>query len=74
MEAQVDQQAQYSCRNWLIFYGIKDEKGEDTDSIIINIIKEEMDIEILWNNLDRPHSFGNPKTKKKERLIIITNC
>ena len=36
MEAQVDQHAQYSCRNCLLFYGIKEEKGEDTDSIIIN--------------------------------------
>ena len=36
MEAQVDQHAQYSCRNCLLFHGIKEEKGEDTDSIIIN--------------------------------------
>ena len=42
METQVDQQAQYSRRNCLLFHGIKEEKGEDTGSII-NIFKEEMD-------------------------------
>ena len=30
-----------------------------------------MDIEILSNSLDRSHGIGNPKTKKKERPIII---
>ena len=36
MEAQVDQHAQYSCRNCLLFHRIKEEKGEDIDSIIID--------------------------------------
>ena len=73
MEAQVDHQAQYSRRNCLLFlfHGIKEENGEDTDSIIINTVKEEMHIEILPNDLDRSHSIGNPKTKKKERPIIV---
>ena len=70
-KAQVDQQAQYSPRHCLLFHGIKEEKGEDTDSIIINTVKEEMDIEILPNDLDRSHRNGNPKTKKKERLIKV---
>ena len=68
MEAQVDQQAQYSRRNCLLFHGIKEEKGEDIDNIIINTVKEEMDIEISPEYLDR---IRNPKTKKKERLIIV---
>ena len=65
METQVDQQAQYSFRNCLLFHGIKEEKDEDTVSIIIIMVKEEMDIEILPNNLDRSHHIGNPKTKKE---------
>ena len=71
MEAQVHQQAQYSRQNCLFFHGIKEEKGEDTDSIIINTVKEEMDIEISSNHLNRSHRIGNPKTKKKERPIIV---
>ena len=45
MEAQLDQQALYSRGNGLFFRGIKEKKGEDTDSIIINTVKEEIDIE-----------------------------
>ena len=44
MQAQVDEQAQYSGRNCLLFLEIKEEKGEDTDSIINNTVEEEMDI------------------------------
>ena len=71
MEAQVDQQAQYSCRKCLYFPGIKEEKDEDTDNIIINTVKEEMDIEILPNYLDRLHRIRNPKTKTKVWAIIV---
>ena len=71
MKVQVDQQAQYSRGNCLLFHGIKEEKCEDTDSIIVNTVKEEMHIEILPNGLDRSHRIGNPKTKKKERPIIV---
>ena len=50
MEAQVDQQAEYSRRNCLLFHGIKEEKDEDTNSIIINMAKQEIDLEILPND------------------------
>ena len=66
MQVQVDQQVQYSCRNGLLFYGIKQEKGEDTHSIIMNTVKEEMDTEILPIDLDWSHSIGSPKTNKEE--------
>ena len=68
---EVDQRAQYSHRNCLLFHGIKGGKGENTNSIIINMVKEEIDIDILPNDLDRSHCTGNPKTKKKERPIVI---
>ena len=71
MEAQVDQQTQYSRRNCLLFHGIKEEKGEDTNSIIIKRVKEEMDLEILPNDLDRSYCIGNAKTEKKKRPIIV---
>ena len=71
MKLQENQQAQYSRGNCLLFHGIKEEKCEDTDSIIVNTVKEEMHIEILPNDLDRSHRIGNPKTKKKERPIIV---
>ena len=63
--SKVDQQAQYYHRNCILAHRIKEEKGEDTNSIIINTVKKEMDIEILPNDLNRSHRIGNPKTKKK---------
>ena len=41
--AQLNQQPQYSRRNYLLFHRIKDENGEDADSIIINMVNKEMD-------------------------------
>ena len=71
MEAQVDEQVQHSHRNCFLFHEIKEQKGEDTGSIIIKTVKEEMDTEILPNDLDRSHRIGIPKTKKKDRPIIV---
>ena len=71
METQVDQQVQYSRNNCFLFHGIKEEKDQDTNSIIINTVKEEMDIEILPNDLDWSHRIGNSRTNKKERPIIV---
>ena len=71
MQGQEDDQAQYSRRNCLLFPGIKEEKSEDTDCIINNTVKEEMDIEMFPNDLDRSHRIRNPKTKKKKRPIIV---
>ena len=69
MEAQVDEQTQYSHGNRFLFHGIKEEKVEESNSIIINTVKEEMDIKILTN--DWSDGIGNPKTKMKERPIIV---
>ena len=52
MQAQVEEQAQQYRRNCLLCHGVKEEKGEYTDSIIIYAVKEEIDIEILPNNLE----------------------
>ena len=38
--------------------------------LIINKVKEEMDIETSPNDLGQSHRIGNLKTKKKERRII----
>ena len=46
------------CKNCLLFHVIKEEQGGDTDSIITKTIKEEMDIEVLANDIDRSLRFG----------------
>ena len=71
MQAPLNQQAQYSRRNCLLFHEIKEGKDKEGFNIIINTVKEEMDIEILPNDLDRSHHIGNLKSKKKKRTIIV---
>ena len=62
----MDEKIQHSHRNYLLFNGIKEEKDENTDTM-----KEEIDIEIFSNDLDRLHRTGKPKTQKKERPTIV---
>ena len=71
IQAQVCKQTQYSERHCLLFHGIKEEKGEYTDTIIIDKVKKEMDTEILPSKLDQLHRIVNPKRRKKESLVIV---
>ena len=48
-------------------HGIKEEKAEATDNIIINTVKKEMDTKFLPNDLDWFHCVRNHKTRKKEK-------
>ena len=66
IKAKVPQQAQYYCSNSLLFHGMKEETAEYIDSVIINIVKEEMHIKNLPNDLDCLHCIGKSKTKKKD--------
>ena len=68
---QVDEQTQCSQRNCLRFHEIKEQKGEDTARIIINTVKEGMDLEILPNDLSQSRRIENQKTKKKEIPITV---
>ena len=80
MQAQVEEQAQQYRRNYLLCHGVKEEKGEYTDSIIIYAVKEEIDIEILPNNLEWSrrrqnlrHIFKNKKLLKGKGVSITEN-
>ena len=48
-----------------LFHGINEDKGENTDHII-DTIKEEIDIEILPNDLDRLHLLETLKPGRKK--------
>ena len=61
--------SQVSLRNCFTFHGKKEEKSENNDTVTINRIKEEMDIEFFPNDLDRLHRLRNSKTKHKERTL-----
>ena len=68
----LDRQEQYSRRNCLLIHGIDEENQENTDEVVINVLKKEMDEEITHLDIDRSHCLGNRKfDTSKPRPIII---
>ena len=68
----LDRQEQYSRRNCLLIHGTDEEKRENTDEVVINVLKKEMDEEMTHLDIHRSHRLGNQKLdKSKLRPIII---
>lgn len=64
----VDRLEQYTRRNSLRFFGVMEEQNEDTDSLILNVIKEKLGISINITDLDRTHRVG--KKSDRGRCIL----
>ena len=68
----LDRQQQYSRRNCVLFHGISEQKGEDTDKQALKIIREELGETVKKSDLDRTHRIGAFKEdKSKCRPIIV---
>ena len=68
----LDRQEQCSRRNFLLIHDIDEENQENTNEVVINVLKKEMDEEITHLDIDRSHRLGNRKLdKSKPRPIII---
>ena len=48
----VDRQEQYSRRNCILIHGVKENRNEDTDEVVINKIESEMDLDISPGDID----------------------
>ena len=66
----VDRQEQYSRRNCILTHGVKENWNEDTDEVVVNKIKSQMDLEIFPGDIDRTRRVGVP-SKDKNRPIIV---
>ena len=66
----VDRQEQYSRRHCILIHGVKENQNEDTDEVVTNKIKSEMDLEISLGDIDRTHRIGVP-CKGRNRPIIV---
>ena len=60
----LDRQEQYSRRNCLLIHGIDEENQENTNEVVINVFKKEMDEEITHVDIDRSHRLRNWKLGK----------
>ena len=47
------------------------DSNEDTDKLVLNIIKNDLEIDLTEVAIDRTHRIGDPKKKKKLRPMIM---
>ena len=66
-----DDNEQYSRRNCLLVQGVKKQEQENTDNIVLTVIKEHLDKELSIKDLDRSHKIGKNNSKSKRRPIIV---
>ena len=71
LEESIDQQGRYSRQNCLLIHGVEENSNEDTDKLVLNIIKNDLEINLMEVAIDRTHRNGDPKKKKKKAQPII---
>ena len=72
LEYTADKMEQYSRHNSILIHGLPQVKGEDTDSLVVETVKEKMGLDISSADIDRTHRLGAPpKTSGKVRPAIV---
>ena len=71
LEKKSDDSEQYSRRNCLLVHGVEEQEQENTGNIVLNVIKEHLDIELSVKDFDRSHRIGKSYSKSKRRPIIV---
>lgn len=75
LQKKADEQEQYSRRSNIRIFGIEEDKEENTDDIIINLVNKQLKVDMNVNSIDRSHRTGQRKlevnTSKKPRPIIV---
>ena len=72
LEYTADKMERYSRRNSILIHGLPEVKGEDTDSLVIETVKEKMGSDISSAHIDRTHRIGAPpKQSGKVRPVIV---
>ena len=59
------------AENCLLVHGVEEQEQENTDNIVLNVIKEHLDIELSVKDLDRSHRIGKSNNSKGKRRPII---
>lgn len=52
-------------------HGVEEQEQENTDDIVLNIIKEHLDLDLTVKDLGRSHRIGKKNYKSKQRTIIV---
>ena len=72
--ALIDDRQQYSRRNCLLFYSVKEESSENTDNKVTEICAEKLRLEVDKSMIDRSHRIGPKKKDQKPRQIMVKFC
>ena len=54
----MERQEQYSRRNFILIYGLKEEMDESTDDRALKLFRDELNEDVLSVDLDRTHRIG----------------
>lgn len=67
-----DAQEQYSRRNCLVMHGIPETEKEDTDSVVIDAVKTNLNVTLAKSDIDRSHRIGQKNnSSKRPRALIV---
>ena len=55
MDRTLDCHGQYSRRNRVLIHGVKENKKEDTDEVVIELFEKEIEEKLSANDIDRSH-------------------
>ena len=73
LKVSMNEADQYSRRNCLKFYGVKENPGEDTDNVILQIANEQLEVPLAKTDIDRSHRIASPRHSLEERVTDGTN-
>ena len=61
----------YSRRNCILVTGVPEEKGENTDKLVMALSNNKLEVPLNREDTDRSHRVGRPKAGGKARAIIV---
>ena len=71
LEDELDDLQQYSRRTCLLIHGVKEEKEENVETVVNNVIKEEVKVKLDAKDVSRTHRLGRRRSDGKPRPIIV---
>ena len=70
LEQSEEQMQQYSRRNCIRIFGIREEQAENTDDIVCRLAREKLEVNIKKEDIDRSHRVGRKSTTKPRGIIV----
>ena len=71
MSSEIDEQEQRSRNACLLIHGVNEDDGEETDTIVMDIINRELSIDMHLNGIQRSRRLGPRKTQRNTRAAKV---